>query len=164
MSVRAPDLTEGRTVVDGGGLGDEADAGGILGDLGDTEPRGGVATGLLVGGGPDGEGEEHPEADHLQHRARASQLVRGFGSGRRDTVASNVLSTGERVGVMNCGVEAYRGEVVEGSGETLGLAGDLINAVNNQMVRTWSGIRACEQDLVVSGVNTVRKLTRARSG
>lgn len=62
-------LTEGGTVVDGGGLGDQADAGGILGDLGDTEPVGGVATGLLVGSGPHGEGEGNPEADDLPPHA-----------------------------------------------------------------------------------------------
>lgn len=62
-------LTEGGTVVDGGGLGDEADAGGILGDLGDTEPVGGVATGLLVGSGPHGEREGNPEADDLPPQA-----------------------------------------------------------------------------------------------
>ena len=59
-------LTEARAVVLGGGLGHEADARGIT-DLGDTEPGGGVATSLLVGSGPDGEGEEDPQADNLPH-------------------------------------------------------------------------------------------------
>ena len=58
-------LAEGRAVVDGGGLGHQTDAGGILGNLRDTEPRGGVAAGLLVGRRPHREGEKNPEADHL---------------------------------------------------------------------------------------------------
>ena len=62
-------LTEARAVVLGGGLGHEADARGIT-DLGDTEPGGGVATSLLVGSGPDGEGKENPEADHLEPRVQ----------------------------------------------------------------------------------------------
>ena len=58
-------LAEGGTVVLGGSLGDQANAGGILSDLGDTEPLGGVAASLLVGGRPDGEGEKNPKADDL---------------------------------------------------------------------------------------------------
>ena len=59
-------LAEGGTIVIGGSLGNEANAGGILGNLGNTEPRRGVATSLLVGSGPHGERKENPEADNLQ--------------------------------------------------------------------------------------------------
>merc|ERR1719163_1592494 len=57
-------LAEGRAVVDGGGLGHQTDARGILGNLRDAEPRGGVAAGLLVGRRPHREGEQNPEAEH----------------------------------------------------------------------------------------------------
>jgi hypothetical protein len=67
-------LTEGGTIVDGGRLGDETDAGGILGNLGDTEPLRGVAAGLLVGSRPHGEGEEHPEPDDLPRKEHVMKV------------------------------------------------------------------------------------------
>ena len=67
-------LTEGGTIVDGGRLGDEADAGGILGNLGDAEPLRGVAAGLLVGSRPHGEGEQHPEPDDLPRKEHVMKV------------------------------------------------------------------------------------------